>query len=186
MKILFAGIAIGVVAALAGCVSTTEVQEMIDASRQDYTNQLKAHDNSIDILRKSSMTGLEKSKENAAELAAIQAQLEEIIKQMKVIQGYADAAKVMSAANTVKVANLEDTVNTNQEKTDKTIAKMTAIDKLYEEVLIRQYQMIASSANAAIASLKADGMTANTNAPVKLDKPIEIIAPKTTTTTNPN
>lgn len=184
MKILYTAITFGLTTILVGCMTPSKVQQMIDASHEDFLGKVAAHENSIEVLRKSSMTGLEKSRDNAAQLAAVQAQLEEIIKQMKVVQGYSDAAKVMSAANTVKVANLEDTVNTNQKATDKTLAKMAAIDKLYEEVLIRQYKVIAESANTAIASLKADGMTANTNAPVKIDKPIEIVAPDTTAATS--
>jgi hypothetical protein len=61
---------------------------------------------------------------------------------------------------------------------------MGDIDKLYEEVLIRQFQIISDSAKAAIDSLKADGFSATTNAPVKLDLPIEIVAPDTAAATN--
>jgi hypothetical protein len=61
---------------------------------------------------------------------------------------------------------------------------MNEIDRLYEEVLIRQYQAIAESANAAIESLREDGFSSSTNAPVRLDDPIEIVAPDTAVPTN--
>ena len=66
-----------------------------------------------------------------------------------------------------------------QEKTDKIISQMGDIDELYERVLIRQYQIISDSAQAAIDALEADGFSATTNAPVELDLPMEIVAPDT-------
>jgi hypothetical protein len=90
----------------------------------------------------------------------------------------------MSASNTVKVDELDEFMTSYQEKTDKIIARMRDIDQLYEAVLIQQFQIISDSANAAINSLKADGFSATTNAPVKLDQPIEIVAPDTTAATN--
>lgn len=184
MKTIYSMITFGLVALLSGCATSSQVQKMIDASNQDYLTQLKAHEESIDVLKKSAMAGLEKSQENAKKLAELQKQLEGIAQQMKVAQGYADAAKVMSAANTVKVADLSDDFNSYKEATDKKLTGMTAIDKLYEQVLIKQYKEIADSANAAIESLKADGFSSTTNAPVKLDKPIEIVAPDTSVPTN--
>jgi hypothetical protein len=152
---------------------------MIDASHRDYTEQSAAQQASIDVLKKSAVTGLEKARENAELIAVLQKQLEELQGQAKVIQGYADAAKVMSAANTVKVANLEEAVEANQEWADKTTEQLAEIDKLYEQVMIAHFQMIADSASAAVQALKEEGATASTNAPVTLDKPIEIVAPDT-------
>ena len=58
------------------------------------------------------------------------------------------------------------------------------VHKLFEEVLIQQYQMIADSAHTAIESLREHGLSAQTNAPVELDEPIEIVAPDTAALTN--
>lgn len=174
----------GLAAVLTGCTTSSRVQEMIDASHQDYRNQLQKHEDSISVLKQSAMAGLEKSSKNAERLSTLEKQMTGLARQMVVVQDLANASKVMSAANTVKVSNLEEQVAANKEDSDKVIARMTDIDKLYEQVLIRQFQEIADSANAAVESLKANGFSAKTNAPVKLDEPIEIIAPDTTSPTN--
>jgi hypothetical protein len=180
MKAAYSIALAGLAMVVAGCATSSQVQEMIDASHRDYLTQAESHDASIEVLKKSAMTGLEKSQENSETLVALQARMDEAITQQKTIQGYAEASKVMSAANTVKVAELEEELRTNAESDAESQERLTTIDKLYESVMIAHYQMIADSANAAIESLKADGMAANTNAPVNLDEPIEIVAPDTT------
>jgi hypothetical protein len=170
------------VAVLAGCTTSSTVQEMIDASHQDYLDTMQAHEDSIGVLKKSAMAGLEKSKENADQIEALQSQLDAALKQMTVVQRNADASKLMSASNTVKVDELDEFMTNYQEKTDKIIAQMGDIDKLYEQVLIQQYRIISDSALAAIDALEADGFSATTNAPVQLDLPIEIVAPDTAAT----
>lgn len=184
MKSLFYCTVFGLALILTGCATSSSVQDMIDASHQDYLERMAAHEKSIDILKQSAMAGLEKSKENAAELLALQAQFDAMEKQMTIVQRNADASKLMSASNTVKVDELDEFMTSYQEKTDKIIARMGDIDKLYEEVLIEQFQSISDSAKSAIDSLKADGFSATTNAPVQLDQPIEIVAPDTAAATN--
>jgi hypothetical protein len=180
MKAIYTSAALIVAMILAGCTTSSQVQEMIDASHRDYLNRADAHEASIDVLKKSAMTGLEKSKENAAELVALQASLEEATIQLKIIKGYAEASKVMSAANTVAVSDLEIEMTSNKEELDATTKRLEEIDKLYEEVLVSHYQTIIDSATKAMESLKSEGWSANTNAPVKIDEPIEIVAPDTT------
>lgn len=184
MKFNYSIISMILIALLSGCTTSSKVQEMIDASHKDYSGQLKAHDDSITVLKKSALTGLETSASNVERIGELEKRVEALIRQTAIIQDLANASKVMSAENTVKISNLADRVAANQEETDKIIARMTAIDKLYEEVLIRQYQAIADSANDAIASLREDGFSASTNAPVMLNDPIEIIAPDTAAPTN--
>ena len=179
MKILYSTTALAVTMILAGCASTSQVQEMIDASHRDYLNRADAHEASIDVLKKSAMTGLETSKENAATIIQLQTDLEEASTRLKIIQGYAEASKILSAANTVKVADLEDSMLTNHELTEATTKRLAEIDTLYEEVMVAHYQLIVDSATAAIESLQENGSIANTNAPVQLDAPIEIVAPDT-------
>ena len=184
MKSLNPIIILSLAAVLSGCATSSQVQEMIDASHRDYLDRMEAHDNSIGVLKKSAMAGLEKSKENAEQLQTQQTQLDAVLKQMTIVQRNADASKLMSASNTVKVDELDEFMTEYQEKTDKIIEQMGDIDKLYEEVLIQQYQIILDSSKAAIDALKADGFSATTNAPVELDLPIEIVAPDTAASTN--
>ena len=180
MKAAYSIVLAGLVLVVAGCATSSQVQEMIDASHRDYLTQAESHEASIEVLKKSAMTGLEKGKENAEMLATLQSQLDETVIRLKTIQGYAEASKVMSAANTVKVTELEEELRANAESDTESKERLMTIDKLYEGVMVAHYQMIAESANAAIESLKADGVAASTNAPVNLDEPIEIVAPDTT------
>ena len=184
MKSLNPVIILSLAAMLSGCATSSNVQEMIDASDRDYLDRMDAHENSIDVLKKSAMAGLEKSKENAEKLQTQQTQLDDVLKQMTIVQRNADASKLMSAANTVKVDEIDEFMTDYQEKTDKIIARKGDIDKLYEEVLIQHYQLLMDSAQAAIEALRADGFSATTNAPVELDLPIEIVAPDTAAATN--
>lgn len=175
---------LAVVAMLSGCATSSQVQEMIDSAHQDYQGQLASHEESISVLKQSAMTGLEKSSQNAKNIAELDKRLNALVKQVAIVQDLANASKVRSAENTVRLADLKEQVEANKEVSDKAIARMNDIDKLYEEVLIRQYQAIADSASAAIETLKADGFSASTNAPVKLNAPIEIVAPDTAAPTN--
>ncbi len=184
MKIIQTITTLGLAAVLAGCTTSSQVQEMIDASHHDYLSQLKAHEDSLNVLRHSAKAGLEKSSANADRLVALEKQASILSQKMLVVQDLANASKVMSAANTVKVSDLEEEVAANKEESDKILSKMADIDKLYEQVLIRQFQEIANSANAAIESLEANGYSTTTNAPVKINQPIEIVAPDTATPTN--
>lgn len=186
MKALLIVALVGTVAMISGCATNKSVQEAIDANQQDFLTQIESHEASIEVLKKSAMAGLEKSKENAELLKAQQAQLDEIKKKLMTIQGYAEASKVMSAANTVKVSELEDALEQNTAADAETKQTLSTIDKLYEGVMIDHYQMIADSASGAIERLKASGWHASTNAPVDLDEPIEIVAPDTSAPTATN
>jgi hypothetical protein len=179
MKTWYAPALLGLAFTLAGCATSSQVQEMIDASHQDYLTKAEAHEASIEVLKKSAMTGLEKSKANAEALAALQAELDDVLQQLKVIRGYAEASKVMSAANTVKVAELDEQLQANAEADAREVERLTRIDKLYEATMIANYTVIAEGATAAIATLKTEGVQSSTNAPVKLNEPIEIVAPDT-------
>ena len=184
MKTTHLTYAFGMVLLIAGCATSSQVQEMIDASNRDYLDRADAHEASINVLKQSAVTGLEKAKDNSAELVKINAQLQEITTQLRVIQGYAEASKVMSAANTVKVADLDEQLQAFMEKDAETKRQMKKIDELYERVMIAHYQLIADSAQAAIDSLRENGWDGSTNAPVKIDKPIEIVAPDTSSVTS--
>jgi hypothetical protein len=169
---------------LTGCTTSKQVQEMIDASYQDHTAKMKAHDASIDVLKQSSVKTLEQNQQQADAMVSLQKQIDAALAQLKPMQGNAEAAKVMSAANTVKVAELSDAMLANQEAIDETVEKMNTMDNLFEEVMIGHFQMIAESAAAAIATLQADDVATTNGIPAGLAEPIEIVAPDTSAPTN--
>lgn len=185
MKVIKPVLFISVVAALSGCMSASKVQNMIDASYQDQTSRIDAHEGSIDVLKQSAVAGLEKSKENAVLIEQMQTDLTSLEEQVRVNKGFAEASKVMSAANTVKVAELDEMLEANIASDTETKQLLMQFDKLYEGVMIAHYQMIADSATAAVESLKADGWVGSTNAPVNLEEPIEITAPEAAPTNAP-
>jgi hypothetical protein len=168
----------------AGCMSSSRVQEMIDASHRDYLEASKAHEASINVLKQSSVTALEQNEQQDDELAALQKQLEATLAQIKPIQGNTEAAKVMSAANTVKVAELADVVQANKEAINETAERMATIDRLFEEVMITHYRKIADSAIEAIATLQADDVATTNGISSGLAEPIEIVAPATVAATD--
>ena len=186
MKPIYMISALGLGLLLAGCTTSTKVQEMIDASYQDYQSQLQAHQESIDVLKQSAMASLEKSASNTVRIEKIEEQIDNMITQMIIVQDLANAAKVMSAANTVKVSDIEDRLSGYIETNSKDLSRMSDIDQLYEEVLISQFKQISASANAAIEALASNGYSATTNTPIDLDEPIEIMAPDTTTASPTN
>jgi len=157
---------------------------MIDASHRDYRTTSEAHEASINVLKQSSVATSEQNKEHADTLTSLQKQLDAALAQLKVMKGNAEAAKVMSAANTVKVAELGDAMLANQEAINETTERMESIDNLFERVMIDHYQMIADSATAAIAALQVDDVASTNGAPAGLAEPIEIVAPDTSAPTN--
>ncbi|WP_372807108.1 hypothetical protein [Pontiella sp.] len=177
MNVMNSLVLMGCAALLAGCATSSQVQEMIDASHRDYLTKVEAHDASIDVLKKSAMTGLEKSKENGAQLAELQVTMEKVLEELKIVKGYAEASKLMSAANTVKLNGLDGRLSANEKQDQAMKDELSAFDRLYENVMLDHYQRVADSAHAVIEALKAEGCLASTNAPVNLDKPIEIVAP---------
>ena len=187
MKIINLTAAVGLAVVLAGCTTSSKVQEMIDASHQDYSARLDGHQDSINVLKQSAMTGLEKSKTNAEALDQLRMEIEEIEAKLQVLKDSAEASKIMSAANTVKLSDLESAVADNHRQVDETVARLAEIDKLFENVMLRHYEMIVQSANEAMSSLKAESRQAEAGTPVKLDEPIEILAPDTSVpvSTNP-
>lgn len=167
---------------LSGCATNSSVRKMIDASIQEESARADAQAASIDVLKQSAVVGLEAGKENTATIAELQAELAELRERTTLTKGLAEASNLMSAANTVKLAELDETLETNSAADAETKQLLMEIDKLYEGVMISHYQMIADSATAAVEALKADGWAGGTNAPINLDEPIEISAPETSPT----
>ncbi|MEN7973150.1 MAG: hypothetical protein ABFR47_04875 [Verrucomicrobiota bacterium] len=183
MKTAYSITMLGLLLSVSGCATSSQVQEMIDASHRDYLAKSETHETSINILKQSSMVALEQNKEQASSLDAMQKQLEAALARLKIITRNAEAAKVMSAANTVKVAELNDAMLANKEAIGETSEKMTSTDKLHEETIIRFCQMIADSASTAITTLQADDVAVDNGEPAGLAEPIEIVAPDTSAPT---
>ncbi len=177
-------VALGMILLAAGCTTSSQVQELIDTSYRDSLEKSSAHEASIGVLKQSSMTALEQNEAQADTLVSLQKQLDAAAAQLKVMAGNAEAAKVMSAANTVKVAELDEAMQENKEATAATGEKMDSIDKLFEAVMIGHYEKIAESARVAIAALQADDVVITNGVPADLVEPIEIVAPDTSVTTN--
>ena len=102
MNVIPSAAVLSLVLVLSGCATSTQVQEMIDASRQDYLKRSDSHTASIDLLKKSSIAALEKNKANAAAIAELNAELDSTQAQLKLIRGYADAAKITISAASQK------------------------------------------------------------------------------------
>lgn len=189
MKPVFTIAMAGMCVLVAGCTTSSKVQEMIDASHRSDLDKSAAHEASIDVLKQSSVVALNQGKVNAEAVAELKQQLVEISATMKTVKGYADAAKLLSADNTVKLASLENAMAANKDAVDAALEKLNLIDKLYEDVLIKQYKLIAESASAAVEALQAEGVRALDDAPIAIGQPIEIVAPDTSsnagTATNP-
>lgn len=184
MKTAYSMTMLGLILLVTGCATSSHVQEMIDASHRDYLSKSKKHEASINVLKQSSIRALRQNEEQADALASLQKQMDAALAQVKVMMGNAEAAKVMSAANTVKVAELGDAVLANKEAINKTAEKMNTIDNLFEETMIGHYKKIAESATAAIAALQADDVATANGASAGLAEPIEIVAPDTSVPTN--
>jgi predicted nucleic acid-binding Zn-ribbon protein len=167
---------------LTGCATSSDVQELIDASHQDYLEKSAQYDASINVLRKSATAALTENRAQAKELEKLRRELEEANATIEVLQGNAEAAKVMSAANTVKVADLEITSTDAQKALAMNIARMMTVDEVYKNVMLNHFQQIADNANAAIADLKIGLEPPSTQAakkPVAIAEPLEIVAPDT-------
>ena len=185
MKNIYTITALGTLLLIAGCTTSSQVQEMIDSSYKDSLAKSAEHDSSIDILKQSSMTALEQNEKQEDALASLQQELDTALGQLKVMTGNTEAAKLMSAANTVKVAELDKSVLSNEEAITETGEKMDSINKLFEEVMIGHYQKLVDSANAAISALQADDVVITNGLPAtELAEPIEIVAPDTSVPAN--
>lgn len=189
MKILNAMLASGLILTLAGCASSSKVQEMIDASQQDFLKKSAQNADSINVLKKTAKASLEKDSEHTAIMRNLKQQQEAATAVLKSLQAAVEAAKVMTASSVVTMSEMKQTVGGNKASMDAQFDRMRAIDDLYEKVLLTHFQMVADSANAAIASLQADNKPDEADAiiqrkPISLDEPIEIVPPDTSVTTN--
>ncbi len=187
MKKLNAMLTGSLVLLLGGCATSSQVQEMIDASQNDFLRKSEANAQSIDVLKKTAKDSLEKDSEHAAVMRELKQQLAEATASLESLQAMVEATKVMSAKSIIKMSELKEAVAGNKSVMDVQVEKMRVIDDLYEKVMVAHFQKIADSAAAAITSLEADNKPDELvilRKPVSLSGAIEIVAPDTSAATN--
>jgi hypothetical protein len=183
MKYLITVASAATMLVLTGCATSSKVQEMIDTSHQDYLSKSEQYESSIAVLKKTASAVLAQNRAQEKKLAELRKELEEAFETIEVLQGNAEAAKVMSAVNTVKVADLEVSSSDAQEALAMNIARMITIDDVYRTVMLEHFQQIADNANAAITDLKIGLEPPSRRAakkPANFGESIEIVAPDTT------
>lgn len=191
MKYLKIGFAFSLIILASGCTTTSRVQEMIDASQQDFLRSSDANATSIAILQKTAKLSLEQAKEQSQKMEVLQQQfvknekaLGRTVKALNALAESVEASQVLSASNILKMSELTEAVAGNKSVIDVQVEKMLLIDELYEEVMIGYYRQVARNALLAVASLEADNKPNDTKkvarVPVSLTDPIEIKAPNTT------
>ncbi len=189
MGLLNGMLAAGLVIALAGCTTSSQVQEMIDASQRDFLQKSEENAASVDVLKQAAKASLEKDSEHAVAMRELQKQLAETTAALESVTATAEATKLMSAGSVVRIAELQEALEGNKTVLDIYIEKMRENDELYTKVLTDYFRQVAERANASLASLQAANPLGEDEAPLRrepipLAEPIEIIAPDTSAPTN--
>ncbi len=182
-------LAAGLVLALAGCTTSSQVQEMIDSSQQDFLEKSSKNAASIDVLKQTAKASLENDSKHSATIKELQKQLAETSAALDTVSSNLEAMKVMAASSVVRMSELQEAIDGNKTVMDVYIEKMRANDQLYEKVLTEYFRQIADSANASLASLQStnqldQAVPAVQRKPIPMAEPIEIEAPDTSEPTN--
>jgi len=183
-------LAAGLVLVLAGCTTSSQVQEMIDASQQDFLKKSNENTASIDVLKQTAKASLENDSEHAATIRELQKQLAEASMALGTMSSNLEAVKVMAASSVVRMSELQEAIDGNKTVMDVYIEKMRANDQLYEKVLTEYFRQIADSANASLDALQSTNQLGVVEAvpvqrkPIPMAEPIEIEAPDTSEPTN--
>lgn len=179
-------LAAGLVIVLAGCATSSQVQEMIDASQRDFLQKSEENSASVDVLKQAAKASLEKDREHAAVMQELRKQLAEATAALETVTAMAEATKLVSAGSVVEIAELKGALEGNKTVLDVYIEKMRQNDELYTRVLSDYFRQEADRANASLASLQAadEGDAPIQREPIALGEPIEIVAPDTSAPTN--
>ena len=183
MKTLFTIVTGSMLLMVWGCATSSKVQEMIDTSHQESLNKSAQYEPSISLLKKSASTVLAQNRAQEQKIEELRKELADAFKTIQALQHNAEAAKVMSAANTIKVADLEATSTDAQKLLAANIARMLTVDEVYRNVMLEHFQQIADNANAAIADLKIGlepPSTTPAKKPANFGESLEIVVPDTT------
>ena len=182
-------LAAGLALALAGCTTSSQVQEMINASQQDFLKKSNENAASIDVLKQTAKASLENDSKHAATLRELQKQQAEASALLDTMVTNLEAMKVMAASSVVRMSELQEAIDGNKTVMDVYIEKMRANDQLYEKVLTEYFRQLAESANASLEALQSSSQLGAVGLPVKrkpipMAEPIEIEAPDTSEPTN--
>ena len=174
---------------LAGCATSSQVQEMIDASQRDFLQKSEANSASVDVLKQAAKASLEKDSEHFVFMRELRTQLVEATAALETVTVSAEATKLMSASSVIKIAELQEALEGNKTVLDIYIEKMRENDELYTRVLTDYFRQVADRANASLASLQAanppdGGDSSIQRKPIPLAEPIEIVAPDTSAPMN--
>ncbi len=189
MKILNRMLAAGLMIVLAGCATSSQVQEMIDASQRDFLQKSEKNSASVDVLKQAAKASLEKDSEHAVAMRELRTQLAEATAALDTVTVTAEATELMSASSVVKIAELKEALEGNKTVLDIYIEKMRENDELYTRVLIDYFRQVAERANASLDLLQTANPLGEGDAPIRrepipLAEPIEIVAPDTSAPTN--
>jgi hypothetical protein len=165
------------------------VQEMINASQQDFLKKSNENAASIDVLKQTAKASLENDSKHAATLRELQKQQAEVSAVLDTMVTNLEAMKVMAASSVVRMSELQEAIDGNKTVMDVYIEKMRANDQLYEKVLTEYFRQLAESANASLEALQSSSQLGAVGLPVKrkpipMAEPIEIEAPDTSEPTN--
>ncbi|HEY5652898.1 MAG TPA: hypothetical protein VIR63_00820 [Pontiella sp.] len=169
----------GLAMLLASCTTSSKVQEMINTSNRKIIQRTEQQEKIVRQLELSVENSGAVLKELTKVLEQDRSRLAHIEDALEKSHGYAEQAKVMSAENMVKVANLQDELRTAVKDFNTVADQLVRVDRLYESAMMKHYQAMIESANAAVEALKAEGWGSTTNSPAALDEPMEIFAPDT-------
>ncbi len=188
MEMLNKILAAGLMLTLAGCATSSQVQEMIGASQQDFLKKSKKNATAIDALNQAAKASLEKDEEHAVAMQSLQKQLTETATALELVSTTAEATKLLLAGSVVKISKMQEAIDGNKTVMDVYIEKMRENDALYEKVLTEHFRQLADNANALLAELQASSEPAAKPSiqrdPIPVAEPIEIIAPDTSSATN--
>ncbi len=177
-------LAAGLMLALAGCTTSSQVQEMINASQQDFLKKSNENAASIDLLTQKANASLENDSQHAATIKELQKQLVDALMAQNTLSNNLEAVKVMAASSVVQMSELQEAIDGNKTVMDVYIEKMRANDQLYEKVLTEYFRQIAENANASLTALQSTNVLGEVDSvvqrkPIPMAKPIEIEAPDT-------
>jgi len=101
----------GLMLVLAGCTTSSQVQEMIDASQQDFLKKSRENTASIDVLKQTAKASLENDSEHAATIRELQKQLAEASTALGTMSSNLEAVKVMAASSVVRMSELQEAID---------------------------------------------------------------------------
>lgn len=91
MKLFNSIVILGATVILNGCTTSSQVQELIDASQQDFLQKNSENARSIDVLKKTAKHSIKKDREHDVLMMNLKQQLQEAENALKILQETAEA-----------------------------------------------------------------------------------------------